>query len=129
MPRRRTTTPHSERRRVGRGEAGAMALRLALPRDTHSRPFSVEEAHSAAILLASEWRVEDVPMRVLLVGVILDLRPGDLTPRRRELARFLRASTAQINDDEILWEMLHEDQRCDFVRRAVRIILSMRGAA
>ncbi len=129
MPRRLTTIRRSDRSRVGGGEAGALALRLALPAPAYSRPFTIEEAQSAALILAAEWNIADVPMRVLIVGIVLDLRPGDLTPRRRDLAKFLRVSAAQINDDEVAWEMLCEDRRMDFVRRAVRIILPMRGAA
>ncbi len=106
-----------------------MAIRLTLPTPSRSRPFSIEEVHSAALILASEWNIADVPLRVLVVGMILDLRPADLTPRRRDIAKMLRVSAESVCGDEVLWEMLCEDRRMDFVRRAVRIILSMRGAA
>ena len=128
MSRHKTTASSSENAEIAAGEVGAVSARLSLPRDW-ARPFSVKEARAAAKILAGGVPPTIVAHKVLIVGIVLDLLPSDLTPPRNQLAKQLGISRTRLDDYEMVWEMFTENVRMDFVRRAVRIILASRGCA
>jgi hypothetical protein len=128
MSQRRATISRSDRGVVGAGEAGSLAIRLA-SRGVRHRPFSLAESLDAARVIARDWRVDSIPRSAVVVGIMLDLRPADLTPSRDEIARTLGVSRGCVDRAEILWEIFREDVRLDLVRRAVRVALATRGSA
>jgi len=125
---RHKTTLHSEPAVLAAGELGAASTRLSLP-DGWARPFAVDEALDAARILSRSWAVRGITRTVLLVGVVYDLMPNDLTPNRDRLAKRVGISREKLDEAEMVWESFAEEARLDLIKRAVRIVLASRGAA
>lgn len=125
---RHKTTLHSEPAVLAAGELGAASTRLSLP-DGWARPFTVDEALDAARILSRSWAVRGITRTVLLVGVVYDLMPNDLTPKRDKLAKRFGISREKLDEAEMVWESFAEEARLDLIKRAVRIVLASRGAA
>lgn len=81
-------------------------------------PFTADECDRAARVI---WRTTGFSELVVRVGMALDMRPGNLTPRRDRLARRLRVSEAEVETAELLWSLTAEDVRFATVRDAVRV--------
>ena len=92
------------------------------------RPWEPELALRAGRILERDETIPPAVRRLVALGIVLDLRPGDLTPRRRDLARLLEISVATVHRREARWESVDPAVRFDLVRRAVSMALQWRAA-
>lgn len=83
-----------------------------------ARPFGLSESIAAARVVARET---EFPRAVVLVGVVLDMMPGHLTPRRALLARRLRLRVDVVHAAELVWEVADDAQRVRLLAGAVRV--------
>lgn len=113
-------------------EPGAEALRAQLgvePEDPSVfRPPTLDECVDAMRIV-----LRDSALTVRLrahaeVGLILDLMPDHLTPRRVDLARRLGCAPRTVRRRELAWEGCDSIQRHQIVHRAIRLLLAMRAA-
>jgi hypothetical protein len=92
------------------------------------RPWEPELALRAGRVLERDETIPPAVRRLVALGIVLDLRPGDLTPRRADLARLLGISLATVRRREIRWEAVDPVIRFDLVRRATSMALQWRAA-
>jgi hypothetical protein len=92
------------------------------------RPNRLIECLRVARIIRKDESITPEVRRLVEVGVVLDLMPGHLRPRRERMAAALRCSVCTVEDLEIEWEAFCALQRFDLVRRACRLIVSMRAA-
>lgn len=92
-----------------------------------ARPFALGEAIAAARVVARE---SAYPRCVVVVGIVLDMMPGHLTPRRALLARRLRIRPQLVVASELVWEVADDADRMRLLAAAVRVARVRRlGAA
>lgn len=92
-----------------------------------ARPFALGESIAAARVVARE---SAYPRSLVLVGVVLDMMPGHLTPRRALLARRLRIRRELVEAAELVWEVADDADRVRLLAAAVRVARVRRlGAA
>ena len=93
------------------------------------RPIMLEEALAAARIIGRDSQIEDEIRCILDVGIVLDLMPGHLTPRKAALSEALTLSVRTIRRREIAWELGDQRARFDLVHRASRLVFDNRGAS
>ena len=93
------------------------------------RAYEPEAALRAGRILERDQTLSPAVRRLVPLGIVLDLRPGDLTPRRAGLARLLGISPSTVRRREAQWEAVDPSVRFDVVRRAVSLCLQWRAAA
>lgn len=109
----------SERPEIELGAATLDAVRAVAGNDGGpARPFTFAEAW-----LAAETVHADVPMprEVVVSGIVLDMMPGHLAPRRAVLARRLRIRPDTLQSCVALWETVDDHVRFAAVAAAVRV--------
>ena len=93
------------------------------------RPITVVEAADAARLVCRDTTLPRRLRTIGVVGIVLDLMPGHLTPTRDEIARALRIKASAVEKHELEWEVLVDERtRMDLVQVAYRAIASARAA-
>jgi hypothetical protein len=92
------------------------------------KPWEPELALRAGRVLERDETIPPAVRRLVALGIVLDLRPGDLTPRRGHLALLLGISLATVRRREIRWEAVDPVVRFDLVRRATSMALQWRAA-
>ena len=93
------------------------------------RPIMLEEALAAARIIGRDSQIQDEIRCILDVGIVLDLMPGHLTPRKAALSEALTLSVRTIRRREIAWELGDQRSRFDLVHRASRLVFANRGAS
>lgn len=83
------------------------------------RPFTAAEATDAARAI---WKSSGLPFAVVQVGLILDLRPGELSPSGKSMSGLTDLTRAEIRTAEMVWALQGELRRMETVARAVRHI-------
>jgi hypothetical protein len=66
--------------------------------------------------------------RMVEVGIVLDLMPDHLTPRRDVLARRLGCTVKTVRRKELAWEGIDRRVRFVLVHRASRLVIALRAA-
>jgi len=124
MPRNSRSSPVA----VTPGAVHTDGVRAAVGADrADARPFALSESIAAARVVARET---EYPRAVALVGIVLDMMPGHLTPRRALLARRLRLRVEIVHAAELVWEVADDAQRVRLLAAAVRVARVRRmGAA
>ena len=92
------------------------------------RPISVAEALDVARIIKADTSIEEDIRDVIEVGILLDLMPAHLTPRKEILAEALRVSVRTIRRRELAWELCDQRVRFDLVHRASRLVFANRGS-
>jgi hypothetical protein len=112
-------------------ELGSGSIRRVLgiaaedPRIFH--PWELSLAHRAARIVARDLRVSAKDRPIVTLGVMVDLRPGDLTPSTEELARTLGVTAQTAERREADWEVFDPVLRFELVRRACQMCLLWRA--
>ena len=92
------------------------------------RPNQLIECLRVARIIQKDESITPDVRRLVVVGVVLDLMPGHLRPRRERMAAALGCSVRTVVDLEIEWEAVCALERFHLVRRASQAILCMRAA-
>lgn len=91
------------------------------------RPIEIKEALEAVGILERDETISEEIRALLSVGILLDLMPGHLTPRKSMIAERLRVSVRTIRRREIDWELVDPRIRFDLTHRASRLVIAARG--
>lgn len=91
------------------------------------KPISLEEAINASRMIADDTTIQPDMRNRVEVGLILDLMPAHLTPRKEAVAKALNLSTRTIRRRELEWEMIDPLDRFDLVRNALRVVVAERA--
>jgi hypothetical protein len=112
-------------------EMGSGSIRSIMGIETEDprifKPWEIALCLRAARILSRDHAIHPSLRGMVLLGIVLDLRPAQLTPSRAELARLLRVSVATIQRREAAWELFDPSERFDLVRRASRMCLVWRA--
>ena len=92
------------------------------------RPNRLIECLRVARIIRDDESITPEVRRLVEVGIVLDLMPGHLRPRRERMAAALGCSVRTVVRREIEWEAVCVLERFELVRRACRLIVSMRAA-
>jgi hypothetical protein len=92
------------------------------------KPHSLYESLKVARIIRDDEDIAPEIRRLVEVGIVLDLMPGHLRPRRDRMARALGCSVRTLLRREIEWEGVDPMVRFGLVRRAARLIVAMRAA-
>lgn len=92
------------------------------------KPHSLYESLKVARIIRDDEEIVSRIRRLVEVGIVLDLMPGHLRPRRDRMARALGCSVRTVLRREIEWEGVDPLERFALVRRASRLIVAMRAA-
>jgi len=107
--------------------AGAVAAAAAEAVAGRSRPaaapFRFHDAYAAA---ETVWPETNLPREIAVAGIVYDMMPGHLSPRRAYVARRLRIDPETVPAMLALWEMVEPAVRFDAVRRAVSVARTRR---
>ena len=113
-------------------ELGAEALRVRLGIAQEDpkvfRANSLEESVAVARIIRDDEEFPREMRGVVEVGIVLDLMPDHLTPRRDALARRLGCSVKTVRRRELAWEGLDPNVRFALVHRASRLVIALRAA-
>jgi len=93
------------------------------------RPYTLQEALSIARVIRTDEELPPKVRRLLEVGVVLDLMPGHLRPRRSRHARAIGCTVRTLLNRELRWEAVDPLVRSEIVRRALRLGMARRAAA
>ena len=99
--------------------------------DADPRVFRANGLDEAIAVAREIWWDEMIAPEIrrhLIVGLTLDLLPGDLSPSRRDLARRVGVSARTVRRHELLWFGIDPILRFDLTRRAIRAIIVRRAA-
>ena len=86
-------------------------------------PFTLAESFAAADVV---WPDTELPREVAVSGIVYDMMPAHLSPRRDVVARRLRVAPDVVRVALLLWECAEDAMRFDVVRRAVGIARARR---
>lgn len=92
-------------------------------------PITMTEALEVALLIKRDVELPRRTRKCVVLGIILDLMPGHLTPAKGVLATLLDCSYETIQDHELEWEATDQNVRFELTRRAMRMIIAARGSA
>ena len=92
------------------------------------KPITLEEAIQAARVIADDTTIQPEMRPRVEVGLILDLMPAHLTPRKEIIAKALDLSPRTIRRRELEWESFDQIERFDLVRHALRVVIATRAA-
>ena len=93
------------------------------------RPTRLVEAIRVARMIQRDEQIDRAIRSFVVVGIVLELMPGHLTPRRQRLARALGISKPAVDAAEIAWEGVDPIARFELVARAQRCVFALRAAA
>lgn len=91
-------------------------------------PVTLREALRHSRLIRDDTALEPRVRRLAEVGVVLDLMPGHLMPRRHDHAVALGVTVRTIRRRAYAWEGIDQQTRFDCTQRAIRAIIAERGA-
>jgi hypothetical protein len=91
------------------------------------KPITLEESMEAAKVVAADTTIDDDLRPCIEIGIILDLMPAHLTPRKERIARAMNISARTVRRRELDWELLDPLQRFDLVRNALRVVITGRA--
>lgn len=91
-------------------------------------PVTLREALRVSRLIRDDEALDARVRRLAEVGVVLDLMPGHLMPRRHDHAVALGISTRTVRRRAYAWEGVDELTRFACAQRAIRAIIAERGA-
>ena len=113
-------------------EPGSEAIRsqmaIAQEDPTIFRANTLTESLRVARIIRDDEEIVPRVRRLVEVGIVLDLMPGHLRPRRDRMARALGCTVRTVLRREIEWEGIDPLNRFVLVHRACRLILAMRAA-
>lgn len=113
-------------------EPGSQSIRaqLAIRQEDPAvfRPNRLAESLRVARIIRDDEALPREVRRLAEVGIVLDLMPGHLMPRRERMARALGCTVRTILRRQVEWEGIDPMLRLDIVRRAMRLVISMRAA-
>ena len=114
-------------------DPGSQAIRSQLDIEPECpvvfRPYTLSEALGIARIIREDEELSPDVRRLLEVGVVLDLMPGHLRPRRDRHARAIGCAVRTLLNRELRWEAVDPLVRDEIIRRAVRIGMARRAAA
>ena len=113
-------------------EPGSQSIRAQIGIRTEDpavfHPITLEEALEVAQIIAADESLDREYARAAETGIVLDLMPGDLTPRKDVVAQALGLSVRTIRRRELVWELSNQLERFSLVMRALRLLIAKRGA-
>lgn len=113
-------------------EPGSQSIRAQIGIRTEDpaifHPITLDEALEVAKIVSGDESLEREYARAAEIGIVLDLMPGDLTPRKESVARALGLSVRTIRRRELVWELSNQIDRFAMVMRALRLLIAKRGA-
>jgi len=83
-----------------------------------ARPFGFAESYAAAEIV---WPDTRLPREIAVAGIVFDMMPGHLSPRRAVIAKRLRVEPETVGALLAIWELVEPGARFDAVRRSVAI--------
>jgi hypothetical protein len=105
------------------GELPPTAAADVVGRRPSSAPFTLAESLAAADVV---WPDTELPREIAVAGIVFDMMPAHLSPRRDVVARRLRVAPDVVRVALLLWECADDSIRFDVVRRAVAIARARR---
>lgn len=113
-------------------EPGSKAIRGQLDIEPECpvvfRPYTLLEALGIARMIREDEKLSDKVRRLIEVGIVLDLMPGHLRPRRAAHARAIGCAVRTVLNRELRWDGVDPLVRDELTRRAVRIGMARRAA-
>lgn len=110
--------------------AEALRVRLGIAQEDPAifRANSLEESVAVARIIRDDDALPVAVRRMVEVGIVLDLMPDHLTPRRDVLARRLGCTVKTVRRKELAWEGIDRRVRFALVHRASRLVIALRAA-